>query len=65
MKIRNFKSPHSTHECWKGWSWPSIRFELQRNRTFFGCYAEENINPRCLCGSAGMCFVSLFLLLFI
>ena len=26
-------------------------FGTAKNRTFFGCYAEENINPRCLCGS--------------
>ena len=29
-------------------------FGTAKNRTFFGCYAEENINPRCLCGSTDM-----------
>ena len=24
-------------------------FGTAKNRTFFGCYAEEKINPRCLC----------------
>ena len=34
MKLRIFESLHFTNERCKGWSWPSIRLELQKIERF-------------------------------